>query len=640
MKVKALALTVIVTLLATFVLHPSRILAQVGNEEKVKDTARTLDIPGEGSVEVYESMNSNERHYIAPKLRFQLVEPGKIAAVSDIQAEGFKSVNMKLEIVNPNVRFQVASQLSGLLQKQINVANVGNLFLNSMVVDVQDESVKNEFGVVTRVVPVPVAAQDLAISFRVRQNKVNELVNSINTGGTVLLISYTYNNVSLDTRTEELRASRIVDTSFIRHLDQQGQELMSASQMSEGAAQIRNEITSRVIEGFGKIEPQSIPVDTLINLFAVRDLLASDNTTLQQLEQRLARQFNLNIDPSQFQPFRVQKRVVEILNATTDVARQRRRYAEEYNDNRNRWNASANLSVVAFFKGGFLKGGGDSDYSREAAKVTNNAEMTNDEFREMVKKYHGVEYDTEERLFRGVKIYDVQRIKGMGETVVKSVTVRPSLTSGVRFLPYRQNATELQQTISDQQRQLDSLRRTLLPVGSVIAYAGPIENLERLTEGKWRVCNGDVLSKALYRELYEAIGGAWGDEGGNFRLPDLGGRFLRGVDNGREKRDIASERNFNGVGSREGVGSTQGDSTRLPNNAFVTDNPGDHRHDSPSWGGAGGPYEVGAPNSNTPDYPGGYPTSPNGAHTHRISTGGDNETRPKNAYVYWLIRVR
>jgi hypothetical protein len=90
------------------------------------------------------------------------------------------------------------------------------------------------------------------------------------------------------------------------------------------------------------------------------------------------------------------------------------------------------------------------------------------------------------------------------------------------------------------------------------------------------------------------------------------------------------------------VGSVQPDATRLPRAPFVTDTHAGHRHGDPTWDGAAGPYEIATQFRG----PGGCdwgaesaPTTQAGEHRHEVTDGGDKETRPKNAYVNWIIKT-
>lgn len=51
----------------------------------------------------------------------------------------------------------------------------------------------------------------------------------------------------------------------------------------------------------------------------------------------------------------------------------------------------------------------------------------------------------------------------------------------------------------------------------------------------WLKCNGALLSKSTYAELFDVIGYTSGQSGTSFRVPDLRGEFLRGWDDGRGK---------------------------------------------------------------------------------------------------------
>ncbi len=184
--------------------------------------------------------------------------------------------------------------------------------------------------------------------------------------------------------------------------------------------------------------------------------------------------------------------------------------------------------------------------------------------------------------------------------------------------------------------------------GEIKAWAGQLKKDGRnnLPPG-WLPCNGIPVSSMKYKALFEAIGQAWGDGSmdpngihdedptTDFNLPDLRGRFLRGVDQQSGNDPDAELRIESNVGGNFGnmVGSIQEDIYGTHNHS-ITD-PG-HSHVQSFWacwdGGNG--YAPGF--RNQAHYPLDFGTS--GSSTGiQINDNGGKETRPKNAYIYWII---
>lgn len=166
----------------------------------------------------------------------------------------------------------------------------------------------------------------------------------------------------------------------------------------------------------------------------------------------------------------------------------------------------------------------------------------------------------------------------------------------------------------------------MVPVGTVIAFAGENPPSNYLT------CDGALKKIEDYPDLYAAIGEAWGARvGEEFRLPNLQGQFLRGVSgesdadpdvNNRQAfvyRDKAGNHVVGGNDKNQ-VGSYQSDAIQ------------DHRHIF--WFnrnvGGGGPGRTGKDAYDLEDHV--KEVDPKSA---RVSS----ETRPKNAYVYFVIRA-
>jgi microcystin-dependent protein len=163
-----------------------------------------------------------------------------------------------------------------------------------------------------------------------------------------------------------------------------------------------------------------------------------------------------------------------------------------------------------------------------------------------------------------------------------------------------------------------NLAGAFVPTGGIIAYGG----LEGSIPAGWVPCDGRSLDGSLAQNaaLFAAIGTIWGGTGFLFNVPDFRGVFLRMINTtstgqaldafkdpgeaGRKKRD--------NVSPATGVGSYQ------------TDMIGEHNHSNVSViGHDGGP----GVSSSMASY------SPTGAPT------GFNESRPKNAYVFYLIKL-
>ncbi len=163
-----------------------------------------------------------------------------------------------------------------------------------------------------------------------------------------------------------------------------------------------------------------------------------------------------------------------------------------------------------------------------------------------------------------------------------------------------------------------------------------------LPPGGWLPCDGAEVSRDEFAELFTAIGTSHGSGDGitTFNLPDYRGRFLRGSDGGSGRDPGAQSRVASAVGGNIGdrVGSVQEDATALPHAGFSASEAGEHQHSHTRQSGwetactgnlCGGDA---AQDAYTNDA-----TSSNGEHTHAI-VGGDEETRPSNAYVLWIIK--
>jgi len=170
-----------------------------------------------------------------------------------------------------------------------------------------------------------------------------------------------------------------------------------------------------------------------------------------------------------------------------------------------------------------------------------------------------------------------------------------------------------------------------LPSGSIIAYAG-----EKVPAG-WLLCDGSTRNAKDFPSLHTAIGTAWGNgdaSGGSFSLPDMRGMFLRGVDeNASADPDAAARTSIrNGGNSGSKVGSMQEDSYASHNHVeatvYTTKETGyynDNAKKHPLGGTAG---VTGRSNNNY-----------NNRYHPYTSREGGSETRPKNVYVHYIIKI-
>ncbi|MBN2440952.1 MAG: tail fiber protein [Spirochaetales bacterium] len=168
-----------------------------------------------------------------------------------------------------------------------------------------------------------------------------------------------------------------------------------------------------------------------------------------------------------------------------------------------------------------------------------------------------------------------------------------------------------------------SIMPFLVPIGTILPFAGPAVNIP---EG-WLLCDGSSLVIEEYRELYDVIGMSWGFGGTTFRVPDLRGQFMRGVDHetGMDPDADARHSLYNGGASGNAVGSFQNDAFQGHYHHFTRNyrsTADDHDSETDTLTGGGGRNDLVA--------------GPiNGTHgVVRVST----ETRGKNAYVNFIIK--
>lgn len=173
---------------------------------------------------------------------------------------------------------------------------------------------------------------------------------------------------------------------------------------------------------------------------------------------------------------------------------------------------------------------------------------------------------------------------------------------------------------------------SILPAGTVLPYAG-----STAPDG-WALCDGSIVSRNDYSELFIAIGTAWGQGDGSttFHLPDLRGRFLRGTDNGAGRDANSGTRTAANTGGNTGdnVGTVQGDAIRnitgYAGGNYITSSPNidsgalinSIQQNANRYGYNGGPYWGGRIDFNA---------------ANSVPTASDN--RPINANMNYIIKL-
>lgn len=194
----------------------------------------------------------------------------------------------------------------------------------------------------------------------------------------------------------------------------------------------------------------------------------------------------------------------------------------------------------------------------------------------------------------------------------------------------------------------------LVPSGVVMAFAGAT------APTGWLLCAGALISRTTYADLFAAIGTAHGSGDGSttFALPNYAGRFLRGRANGSANDPDRSLRTAAATGGNTGdaVGSVQSFATSISSGttnksttglgASTSGLDGLHSHTSSTTsiqlsGSNAGNVSSASAGSGTGGVTAFTTSVPNtgSTHGHTITVAGDNESRPLNAYVNYIIKI-
>lgn len=149
-----------------------------------------------------------------------------------------------------------------------------------------------------------------------------------------------------------------------------------------------------------------------------------------------------------------------------------------------------------------------------------------------------------------------------------------------------------------------------VPTGTVMPFAGAT------APAGYMLADGSAVSRSTYSALFAVVGTSFGSGDGSttFNLPDLRGRFVRGVDDGAGRDPNAATRTAMATGGNTGdnVGSVQDDELKS------------HSHSTPQGLSSGGGF--------------GFPSGSAGLGSTSGSTGG-SETRPKNIYLNYIVKL-
>ena len=213
--------------------------------------------------------------------------------------------------------------------------------------------------------------------------------------------------------------------------------------------------------------------------------------------------------------------------------------------------------------------------------------------------------------------------------------------------------TELLKVVEERQKEVQQL----IPVGTVTAYAGEWKEdvRQNFYHMGWLICEGQELVIENYTDLYQAIGHIYGESAPDtFKLPDFRGIFLRGLDLGKQLDPNRALGDYQADSNKQHTHVGKALEAGEHNHTGTIEKAGEHRHRLEAtgyWFTSKLRNERRAITGDAEDSQK-YWTTGEGEHTHgiqidasgmhqhelTIESSGDNETRPKNYPVVYLIK--
>jgi microcystin-dependent protein len=179
-----------------------------------------------------------------------------------------------------------------------------------------------------------------------------------------------------------------------------------------------------------------------------------------------------------------------------------------------------------------------------------------------------------------------------------------------------------------------------VPIGTILPFAGSVD---KIPDG-WDLCDGQAksINDAKYKALFSILGYNWGrgENQMDFRLPDLRGQFLRGVSKDRDGKESDSDPNRSDARYAKYSGNVGNEVGSYQDDEFKS-----HNHDINDPGHAHDYIDHAQPARNEFDSGGNRGLGDHGKRTSTSHTGitiqnkGGAESRPKNAYVYYIIKL-
>ena len=457
--------------------------------------------------------------------------------------------------------------------------------------------------------------------------------------GLTIESSIHFNAIDIKMSSKSWTVADIENTEAYKDLDTKGKEYVSAEQVQQMLRGVARNLKYYEFQDPSLDISISNKSDEIFNKFLAQlsTTAVDDIQKAKEIDEKL--RVGTGLTAEQFKPVEIMRQMTESVINETDYKKANEIIKNICHDQSNTISGSAGAGYGPF--------SASLGYSKTSKELESNFFKNQDEFMEF-KSTHSTESGGKLVIVeRGIKLLDKTTFKNNINFAAEQILVQPvstakkwTVTSQTKSIneSFEKYKNELLNVTSE----LNEAKADFVPIGTIITFAGKLENLPDEVKQRYKVCDGSALNREDFFLLFNSIKTYWGAGDGitTFNIPDLQGIFLRGVSDLSQRDEEKGDRISINKGGNSGnnIGSYQDD--KLGTHTHLIYDPG-HFHIVPLGSGwaSGGKDQYARGDAGFDRQ---FPPS-KGQVTGIKILGNENagkDTRPKNAYVYFLIKVK